>query len=767
MFRNKFSEFILKNRKVLFLLFAIISALATWKATQIKIAFNPGKILPSTDFTYINYQNFKEKFGEDGTVMVLGVNTKDLFEPTFFKNWQILHQQIKATKGVNNVLSTAGFVAFQKDTLNKKFNVINNSIPSKFAKTQLDSLKNQLFQLPFYQGILYNDEQNATIMAITLDSNALKSKAKIALVEQIESHVNAFENHQNLTVHLSGLPYIKTVLSNLVAKEFALFFALSILISGVILWFFFKELSNVFYPILLVVFGVIWSLGFMVILGYDITLLTGIIAPLLVIIGIPNSILIINSYRFEFAQSQDKRTAILSTIQKNTLTTFIANLTTSIGFGVLYFTDSNVLQEFGVTAAFGVMFTWLICICVLPIILSFLAPPTAKTTSINSNPDFVSRFLDWVIIMVTQRRKVIYTLVGVLILIAVFGISKIKTNGFVVDDLPKSNQVYSDLKFFETTFNGILPLELDISNRKKNNIIKLSTLNKIADLELMMKEYPAFGKSISVNNAIKYASQTFYNGKPEFYRVPNQMEASFILPYIANSGKNSNMMKSFVDSTKTSTRVTFQMRDIGSEKVSELLKELKPKIDQIFNPKIYEVNITGPVIMYTEGTNYLVKNLKESLLLAIALITLIMWVLFRKPKMVLISLLPNLIPLMITAGIMGFVGLALKPSTVLIFSIALGIASDQTIYFLTRYQQMVKLKNINTFDAVLNTIKETGRSMVYTATILFFGFGIFVFSTFGGTVALGALLAVTLVTSMLFNLIFLPILLISVHKKLL
>nr|WP_294896055.1 MMPL family transporter [uncultured Pedobacter sp.] len=757
------SQFILKQRKSLIALFIVISAIATWKATQIKIAFNPGKILPSTDSTFIKYQHFKQKFGEDGTVMVLGVKTKDLFEPTFYQNWRNLHQQVEKIKGVKQVLSIAGFVSLKKDTLNKSFTIVNNA---KLAgKQNLDSLKTALYQLPFYQGILYNDAHQATIMAITLDSNVLKSSAKISLVKDIEKQVNSFKVKQNLSVHLSGLPYIKTVLSSLVAKEFALFFALSVLISAFILWLFFKRMSSVIYPLILVIFGVVWSLAFMVLSGYDITLLTGIIAPLMVIIGVPNSILIINGYRFEIAKVQDKRTSLLLTIQKNILTTFIANLTTAIGFGVLYFTDSNVLQEFGVTAAFGVMFTWLICMVMLPILLSYLDIPSAKTDPKDSKTDLVTKFLNWVVLIVTNRQKLIYSCVALFILSAFFCLSKLKTNGFVVDDLPKSNKVYTDLKFFENTFHGILPLEFDIATRKKNNIIKISTLTKIDELEKTIRNYPTFGKSISINNAIKYASQTFYNGKPEFYRVPNQMEAGFILAYSANSGKKNNMLKNFVDSTKSSTRVTFQMRDIGSEKVTALLKELKPKINKIFNPKIYEVNMTGPVVMYTEGTNYLVKNLKESLLLAIGLIAIIMWILFRTLKMVIISLLPNLIPLLITAGIMGYFGMALKPSTVLIFSIALGIASDQTVYFLTHYQQELKKGELTVLEIIIKTIKETGRSMIYTATILFFGFGIFVFSTFGGTVALGVLLAVTLVMAMLFNLIFLPVLLISKTKE--
>ncbi|HEX7365792.1 MAG TPA: MMPL family transporter [Pelobium sp.] len=754
------SQFILKQRKSLIVLFFVISAVATWKACQIKIAFNPGKILPSTDSTFIKYQNFKQKFGEDGTTMVLGVETSDLFDRSFYQNWKDLHHRLENLKGVKQVLSIAGFVSLKKDTINKSFLVNNNS--SSAGKQNLDSLKSALYQLPFYQGILYDNSHKATIMAITLDSNVLKSSAKIALINNIEGQVKKFEQQQKLPVHISGLPYIKTVLSNLVAKEFALFFGLSLLIAAFILWLFFWQITAVLYPLLLVVFGVVWTLGFMVLCGYDITLLSGIIAPLMVIIGIPNSILIINGYRSEYAKTKEKEASILATIQKNTLTTFIANLTTAVGFGVLYFTDSNVLQEFGLSAAFGVMFTWLICMAMLPVILSILpAQPIQKINSEQNKTDFVMKILNLVVNIVINHRKTVYGFVGALILISIFGLSKLKTNGFVVDDLPKSNKVYADLKFFESTFNGILPLEFDISTRKKNKIIKLSTLTKIDELEKLMHGYPAFGKSLSINSAIKYASQTFYNGKPQFYRIPNQMEGGFILAYSANTGKQNNMLKNFVDSIKSSTRMTFQMRDIGSEKVNALLKELKPKIDKIFNPKIYEVNITGPIVMYTEGTNYLVKNLKDSLLLAIGLIALIMWILFRTLKMVLISLVPNIIPLLITAGIMGFFGMALKPSTVLIFSIALGIATDQTVYFLTRFKHQSRKTASSILEIISTTIEETGRSMIYTATILFFGFGVFACSTFGGTVALGILLAVTLVTAMLFNLIFLPVLLLS------
>ncbi|OAQ40643.1 Fis family transcriptional regulator [Pedobacter psychrophilus] len=758
------AKFILSKKKFILTIFILITLFFGYKASQVKLAFNPGKILPTTDTTYLDYQKFKEKFGEDGNAMILGVQSPNLFKKDFFNNWDKLTNQLQKVKGIKKVLSISNLPLLEKDTVNKKF--VFNPIISKPLQTQLqlDSIKNLLKNQPFYEGLIFNISKNATIMAITFDDGVMLTAARNPLIKKIQQLAQDFEKKENVKVHLSGLPYIKTVLSALVAKEFVLFLGLTVLISAIILFLFYRFVLLVLFPILLVLIGVIWSVGLMATLGFEITLLTGIIAPLMVIIGVPNSILIINKYKIELQNGNDKLKSLQITIEKISLTTFIANLTTAIGFGVLYFTNSNVLKEFGITAAIGVMLTWLIFLMMLPIILSFIKPIKIDESNLDKSNIF-DGFLNKIIDLVQSKRKLIYSSVLLLIVFGAFGVSKLSTNGFVVDDLPKNDPVYRDLKFFENTFNGVLPLEFSIDSKKKNGILKLNNLKKIEKLDELIHQYPAFGKSFSINNVLKYTSQTFYNGNSQFYRLPNEMEKNFILLYAANTGKQGNLMNNFLDEDKQTTRLTFQMKDIGSEKVNQLLEDLKPKVDAIFNPDRYDVKITGPVIMYVKGTNYLIKNLRESLLLAIFLIAVIMFLLFRSFKMIVISLIPNLIPLFITAGLMGYFGLALKPSTVLIFSIALGIASDQTIYFLTRYQQEFLKGDVSKMEIISKTIKETGLSMIYTAIILFFGFGVFAFSTFGGTVALGVLLAITLVFSMLFNLIFLPALLYSFKKE--
>ncbi len=757
------AKFILSKKQFILIIFILITLFFGYKASQVKLAFNPGKILPTTDITYLDYQKFKEKFGEEGNAMILGVQSPNLFQKDFFNSWHKLTNQLQKVKGIKKVLSISNLPLLGKDTINKRF--VFNPIISKPLQTQLqlDSIKSLLKNQMFYNGLIFNINKNATIMVITFDDDIMLTPARNPLIKNIQLLTKNFERRESVKVHLSGLPFIKTVVSALVAKEFMLFLGLSILISAVILFLFYCSIALVLFPILLVLIGVIWSVGLMATLGYEITLLTGIIAPLMVIIGVPNSILIINKYKTELLNGSDKLQALHTTIEKISLTTFIANLTTAIGFGVLYFTNSNVLKEFGIIASIGVMLTLFIFLMVLPIILSFIKPIKIDESNFDKSNIFEG-FLNRIIDLVQNKRKLIYFSVLLSIAFGAFGVSKLSINGFVVDDLPKNNPVYRDLKFFESTFNGVLPLEFSIDAKKKNAILKLSNLKKIEKLDELIHQYPAFGKSFSINNVLKYTSQTFYNGSPSFYRLPNELEKNFILLYAANTGKQGNLMSNFLDEDKQITRLTFQMKDIGSEKVNQLLADLKPKVDAIFNPERYHVKITGPVIMYVKGTNYLIKNLRDSLLLAIFLIAIIMLLLFRDFKMIVISLIPNLIPLFITAGLMGYFGLALKPSTVLIFSIALGIASDQTIYFLTRYQQEFLKGDVSKMEIISKTIKETGLSMIYTAIILFFGFGVFAFSTFGGTVALGILLAITLVLSMLFNLIFLPALLFSIKK---
>ncbi|RZK43620.1 MAG: Fis family transcriptional regulator [Pedobacter sp.] len=697
--------------------------------------------------------------------MVLGVQDSGIYKKENYEKWSKLTSDIQKLKGIKGVLSIGKLFELQKDTINQKF--IVSTIPAVPVQNDLemDSLKQKIQGMPFYNGLLFNKESNATLMAITFDPKVLNSADRNPILKEIEAKAKAFEESSKINVHLSGLPFIRTATSALVSKEFVLFLGLSILVSALILLVFFRNFYAVLFPILVVIMGVIWSIGTLVLFGYEITILTGLIPPLIVIIGIPNSILLLNKYHNELKKHGDKQKALDITIERISITTLIANITAAIGFGVLYFTGSELLMQFGSVAALNVMFTWLICLCLIPIIFSYLPIPKGKINAVHT-PDLLDRLLDKTDVLVQNKSGLIYLATLLITALSVIGVYKININGYVVDDLPKSSKILTDLKFFEKNFEGILPLEISVDTRRKNGILSISTLNKIDKMEEMIASYPEFSRSISLNTGLKYASQAFYNGDSAFYRLPTDIEKNFILAYAANSGKgNGNMLTNFVDKDKQTARVSFQMADVGSKRLDQLLLELKPRIDSILSPKRFDVQLTGSSIIFSKGTNYLLEHLFESIGLAIILISLLRLAQFKSIGIMFISLLPNIVPLIITAGLMGFFNIPLKPSTILIFTIAFGLASDQTIYFLTRYQQELTLTNYSVSKVISDTIKETGVSMTHIALILFFGFGIFTASTFGGTVVLGLLLSITLIVALIFNLTLLPALMLWLDKK--
>jgi uncharacterized protein len=761
---NNFSKIILSNRIPILVVFFVATLFMAWKASFVKLSYTGSKILPQSDSAFISYNNFKSKFGEDGNMMVLGIRSPKLMSKELFNDWSELAAELQKLDGIKQVLSIGNLFDLQKDTLNQKFVLKQIHSGPVLSDSEMDSIKNRIYELPFYEGLIFNKESNATLMAINFDHKILNTPKRGPIIKAISEKADALGKKHNLEIHYSGLPFIRTAVSRLVSREFVLFLGLSILVSAIILFLFFRKLYPVLFPIILVIVGVIWSMATLVMFGYEITILTGLIPPLIVIIGIPNSILLLNKYHNELRKHGDKEKALHVTILRISETTLIANITAAIGFGVLFYTGSALLVEFGVVAALNVMATWFICLCLIPIIFSYLPVPKLKAQEDHDN-GFLHKLLVKTDLLVHERSRVIYLGTILITIISIVGVMKINVNGYVVDDLPQNSPINRDLKFFEKNFEGILPLEVSIDTRKKNGVLNLSTIKRVDKMEEMISAYPEFSRSVSLNKALKYASQAFYNGDPQFFRIPNDMEKNFVLSYLANSGGNSDMLKGFIDSNKQVARVSFQMADVGSKRMNVLMEELKPRIDSILNPEKFDVLLTGSSIIFSKGTDYMLKHLMESILLAIVLISLLRLFQFRDLRIMFISLLPNIIPLIITAGLMGFFNIPLKPSTILIFTIAFGLASDQTIYFLTRYQQELQSTDFTTSKVISDTIRETGVSMTYIALVLFFGFGIFTASTFGGTMILGLLLSITLIIALISNLTLLPALLVQIDKR--
>jgi predicted RND superfamily exporter protein len=579
------------------------------------------------------------------------------------------------------------------------------------------------------------------------------------------------------TVHMTGMPFIRTEYTSQVTKELSLCLGLAILVTSLILLFFFRSLQVVFFANIVVLVGIVASLATIVFFGFKITLLSGLIPPLIVVIGIPNVIFLLNKYHETYLAGKSKEESLIESASKVGRTLFLANLTTSIGFGVFAFTGSALLVEFGVVAALNVMITFFISLVLIPIFFSFLAPPQKKDLA-HFESVRVNKFLNRVDVWVLHHRKFIYGFISIVLVISIYGLTKIQAVGYIVDDLPRDNAIYTDLKFVEERFKGVMPFEINIDAFEKGRALTPELLAKIKRTEKLIAKYPEFTQGLSILTATKYLYQVYRGGDPKYFTLPGIDELAKLKDFQSSLNGKNNLFSGFLDKDQRFTRVSFQMQDAGTVRTRALFDEIQPKIDSIFRTDIetgelmakgdkrgYQADVTGNSVIYAFQTEYLQVNLIESTITAIVLICILMALLFRSWKMVLISTLPSLIPLIITAGLMGYFGIALKPSTILIFSIAFGISSDGTIYFLTRYKEEWGKNNKNIQKAVQTTILKTGVSMFYTAMILFFGFFIFTASTFKGTQALGILVSVTLLMAMICNLILLPAFLLGLNKK--
>ncbi len=765
-------QFILKNRIYLLILLIGVTAFMAYEAKKLQLNYEFANAIPTDHPKYKAYQEFRKKFGEDGNLLVIGIQTDKLFQENIFNDYTQLVKDIKKVNGVDDIISIVTAINLVKNPETEKLATQQIFGEKDHTQAEIDSAKVVFYTLPFYRGLLYNPETNAWLLGVHINKNILASKKREQTVADIISLSNAFSKKYSIETHLSGLPLIRTVLAKRIADEMQWFLLISVILSAVILLLFFRSVSSMLLSIAVVGIGVIWSLGTMVLMGYKITLLTALIPPLVVVIGIPNCIYFLNKYHVSYNETGDKSKALVKMVDRMGIVTLFCNITAAIGFAVFFLTRSQILKEFGAVAGVNIMALFLISLILIPSTLSFLPKPKSRHTKYLENPR-LRRWLDRLERWSLNHRQLIYTVTGIILIIAIIGIARLESNGYIVDDLPKTDKIYTDLKFFERNFKGVMPLEIIVDTKKKRGVTRnLSNLLKIDSLSQFLSSMPEIGRPLSITEGLKFAKQAFFEGDTNNYAPPTEFDMIPLKPYLDPNRDSVNtdnsfgkLVSSFIDSNKQEARISVSMRDVGSYRLPKILDTIQQKADSIFQKDNYNVQLTGASVTFLEGSNFIINGLKESIMWAFGLIAVCMMYLFRSFRILICSLIPNVIPLIITAGVMGWLGVRIKPSTVLIFSVALGIAIDVTIRFLINYKQELPRHNYDMKQTVIQTIHSTGISIIYTSMVLIAGFIIFCFSGFGGTQSLGWLTSLTLITATFTNLILLPSLIITFIPK--
>lgn len=791
---------ILRYKYILFALLLVLTAFFGWHASKVRLGYEFSRAIPVDNPKYIAFERFKKVFGEGGGLMVIGVQSDRFFDSAFFNDYVRLQKRLKAINGIEGILSVPAAVNLLRAEESEKLQALPIFGDTLLTQAQLDSGKAAFLNLPFYRGLLYNAESKTWLMALTTNNELFNSPQRRAVIDTVLQVTGAFEAAQKVDLRMSGLPLIRTIFTERIKNEMQYFLIGSVLLSALILFLFFRSLSAVLLSLVVVGIGVVWSVGLLEMLGYKLSILTALIPPLIVVIGIPNCIYFLNKYHTSYRDTGDKQAALIDMVAKMGIVTLFCNITAAIGFAVFGLTKSAILSEFGVVAGANIFALFFISLFLIPAVLSLLPPPKPAHMKYLHNPRlqrWLGRLERWSL----NHRRVIFGAMAVVLVVSVLGMLRLKSVGYIVDDVPKEDKVYADLKFFESNFGGVMPLEIVVDTRRKYGVTRnLQNLVKVDSLVqfLAAKEY--IGQPLTLTEGLKFAKQAFFEGDSSFYALPGDNDLLALRPYLsqnadAASGGNSSgkgftkLISSFMDSSRQQARISLTMRDVGSAALPAILDSIQTKAEQIFNrdsinalsasaaertensgdslwgKRKFAIELTGGSVTFLEGTRYIINGLKESILWAFALITLCMLYLFRSFRILLCSLIPNLIPLVITAGVMGWVGVPLKPSTVLVFSVVLGIAIDITIRFLVNYKQQLQNNQNNVRKTVIETIHSTGLSILYTSIVLTAGFVIFCFSGFGGTKALGWLTSLTLITATVANLVLLPALLLTFYQS--
>lgn len=766
---------ILKYKKT-YLFFILLSTVVMgYFAAQIKLSYEYTKAIPSDNPKFIVYNEFVKKYGVDGTTVVVGFQTDHFYSKDFFNQVDALHKTIKQNSAVAEVMSIPTAYTITKDSIDTKFNAAK-IFNAPYTSDSLLLADQTVFEnLPFYQNLLYNPDSNSYIMAISFIADSINSISRTKIIGSIQDELDRFSQSAKTEVHISGLPFIRTIMADRIKKEMLWFLIGSLILSAITLLVFFRSVSATIMSLAVVLMGVIWSLGTMVLLGQKITLLTALIPPLIVVIGIPNCIYFLNKYHTSYKETNDKEKALVQMVGRMGVVTLFCNITAAIGFFVFALTKSPLLKEFGWVSGLNIMILFFISLFFIPPVLSYLPAPKSKHVRYLDN-QYLERILIKIERWAFAHTKWVFGITILAIFVSLLGVLQIKKEAFIVDDLPKQDKLYTDLKWFEQHAGGVMPLEILVDTKKSNGLIRsIKPLEQIDEFNTFLLEQPELGKPLGLLEGIKFAKQAFYDGDSLSYAVPTGTEMAFIGPYFASAAPKegikptgndpAQLLNKFIDSAKRQTRISVNMKDIGSAKLPGLLKKIDSASVAIFDTAKYNVVITGSSVTFLEGSNFIVKGLGESIFWAFLLIAICMIFLFRSFPILICSLIPNIVPLFITAGIMGWTGVSLKPSTVLVFSVALGIAIDVTIRFLVNYKQELPHLNYQVHTTLVQTIKHTGISIIYTSLVLVAGFIIFCFSDFGGTKALGWLTSITLVVSTLTNLVLLPALIKSFIKS--
>ncbi|MBA25047.1 MAG: hypothetical protein CMG48_02335 [Candidatus Marinimicrobia bacterium] len=732
----------------------VISLITIFSIIQLfflKFDFTIENLFPENDQEVEQYYSFRDEFGREDNIISLTYNCDD---PFLLKNYlenKKITQNLSKINGISNILSISN--------LGIELNISETNLPDEnLTQKQLDEIRNYIFKYSIFTNNLISEDGTITSIILEVDESFNDHPGRLKIMKDIGNIID----NSNWDWYETGIPVLRTKYVQYMIGDFIKFFPPVTIILLLVLYMMFKSMKIVLLPILTVFISVIWILGLMSLFDFSINIITYIVPTLVMIVGVADSVHILIKYNQDIKISNNTKISIKKTIQGIGNAILLTSLTTSIGFLSLLSTNIVMIKEFGFLVAIGVLIAFLVSIFLIPPLL-ILMDNTYPLKTKSSKKGIRYYILKQIVEVNKNHHFIILIISSIFIALFIYFASKVESNSALLDDLSSGNELFDDMKFTEENMGAVFPFEVIITAKdEKNNFIENGIANSriivfVDKIQKKINSIPEIRKTISVVDYLEIIHDNFNEESEE----KSYLNDGLIFQYFV---LNEDIFQNLINFEYSKTRISARIKDINSTRAKEIVKEINEwKSENI--PDDIQISLTGTTLMALKVNDYLVNNLIISFLIAFGVIFISMGFLFKSLKLAIFSMIPNLIPILFMAAIMGIFDIKLRPTTAMTFAIAFGIAVDDTIHYMVRFRQELSMNNGDFIKANSETIFSTGNAIISTSLILGCGFLVMVSSNFLPSRDFGFLSAITMFGAIIGDLFFLPTMLRLIKPK--
>ena len=738
---------LLAVKKAVLPIFFGLAILSVFLLVNLRFSFDFSQFFPKGDKDLIFYNDFIKDFGSDDNFLLIAIENKpSVFNSGFLEKFHQFSLDSKKFSFVKESQSlTTLFYPLKTSFGYTRLPIIHLKDSTKYSADWEKLKENELFM-----NTLIDAQGSSMVIALETDDE-LNYNQSLELLNEVRQSLtkNKLDDY-----HLMGRAFFYEAIVQMQKRELIVTTIISTVLVFFILLLVYRRIAIVLISLFSIVMALLLFLGVLSLLGKELNALAAFYPILLLIVGTSDVIHIMDSFLLKLRMGEDKETALVAALKEVGLVTLLTSVTTAIGFASLLYSRLESISNFGINSAIGVAVAYITVVFLTSTLLLMVRP---RHLLLKKDTTFKwSIFLGKLNVFTRKKQRAILFGSLLLVLTCFLGISKISTNYQFSEVLPEGSTIAEDFIFFQKNYSGFRPLEVAIITKAPNRVTDFAILQEIEKVANKLKTIDAIGNVQSVTSLYKSIHRAHHLNKAEYFSLPEKKSTFENYKKEINSLAKRQVLK-FVDSTETKARITSRVLDVGADNLNDIYDEINTFVATQTDTALVQFKLTGKGLLLDKNAIYARDSLLQGLSLGLLLVALLMSILFKNVKLVLISLIPKVVPLLFAGALLGFLGIPLEASISIVFAIVFGIAVDDTIHFLGKYK-LCRSTGLDKDAALEKTFLETGRALIITTVTLFFGFMVLLFSIHKPSITIGLLISATLLTALILDLLLLPIL---------